>query len=342
MAMDNPIQQSKLENPIGQHSFDLHQHCAELTRNLFHEEAFRQVSRIEHTQPNMLRNSINSGGRVFELAHLEHNTGRHRTPDAVVFVPNGFDARKPVKLVIYNHGLETNADAAFKQSLAKQVNGADSNTIIVVPEWQTKPNTRSSPSDAKFHEPQFFRKMLTEIMSKTPPLRNLKVDDISSIGVITHSGGYKAAMSQMYKNGLYDKVTSLTVLDSMYNPIAFDRWMEDNIVDLAFGRKQLQVIYTAHLADESSGFAKRIRDSLRRHKLSESNLYVDRGNSNSVLGSDAIANHGIVFKKSDFKIKSESAHGAMTHVYVREVLAAQNPANSANQTNQKFASGRNY
>ncbi len=59
---------------------------------------------------------------------------------------------------------------------AKQLNGADSNTIVVVPEWQTKPDTRSSPTDAKFHEPQFFRKMLTEIMSKTPPLHNLKID----------------------------------------------------------------------------------------------------------------------------------------------------------------------
>ncbi len=322
--MRNSIQASKLENATGNQGFDLQQQCAELTRSLFHEEAFRQVSRIEHTQPNMLRNSINSGGRVFELAHLEHNTGNHQTPDAVVFVPNGFDARKPVKLIIYNHGLETNAHSAYKNSLEKQVNGADSNTIVVVPEWQTKPNTRSSPSDAKFHEPQFFRKMLGEIMSKTPPLQILKVDDISSIGVITHSGGYKATMSQMYKNGLYDKVTSLTVLDSMYNPIAFDRWMEDNIVDLAYGKKQMQVIYTDHLSDESTGFAKRTRQALQRHKLSESNVYVDRGSSQSVVDSDTLSNHGIVFKKSDFKIKNESAHGAMTHVYVREVLAAQN------------------
>ncbi|MBA3992493.1 MAG: hypothetical protein C0469_03130, partial [Cyanobacteria bacterium DS2.3.42] len=93
MAMSNPIQLAKFETTIGHQKFDLQQHCADLTRNLFHEEAFRQVSRIEHPQPDMLRNSINSGGRVFELTHLEHNTGKHRTPDAMVFVPNGFDAR---------------------------------------------------------------------------------------------------------------------------------------------------------------------------------------------------------------------------------------------------------
>ncbi len=315
-----------LDSRVNQ-SRDAQKTSAEMTRTLFHEEAYRLFSKIEKAQPYPVRNAYHSDGQVFELSKLEHNTGKHKTSDAVVFVSNVFDPKKPVKLVIYNHGLETNASEAFKQSLSKQMSGADSNTVFIVPEWQTKPDSRVSPSDAKFHEPQFFRKMLTEIMSKPPPLRNLTIDNISNIGIITHSGGYKAAMSEMYKNGLYDKVTSLTVLDSLYNPIAFDRWMQDNITDLAYGRKQLQVVYTDHLSDETIGFAFRIKQALRRHKLSENNLYFDHGTSKSVLNSDTFSNHGIVFKKSDFKIKDESAHGSMTHVYVREVLAAQNRNN---------------
>ena len=325
------------EQASGYTGFDLHQNAAEITRNLFHEESYRLLSRIEHKQPYTLASFSNTEGRTFELRHLDHSTGQHKTPDAVVYIPNGFDPHKPVKLVIYNHGLETNAHSAFQQSLAKQMNGADSNTIMIVPEWQSKPDSRISPSNDKFHEQQFFRKMLTEIMSKTPPLRNLKIDDISNIGIITHSGGYQAAMSEMYKNGLYNKVTSLTLLDSLYNPIAFDRWMEDNIVDLAYGRKQLQVVYTDHLSHESIGFANRVRQSLHRHKLSEANLYFDHGTTQSVLGSDTFSNHGIVFKKSDFKIKDESAHASLTEVYVREVLASQNRANSSRRTQEMFA-----
>jgi hypothetical protein len=317
--------------------FDAQQCSLELTRNLFYEEAYRLFSKIEKTQPYPVRNSYNSDGRVFELSRLDNNTGRHRTADAVVFVSNVFDPKKPIKLVVYNHGLETNASDAFKNSLAKQMSGADGNTVLIVPEWQTKPDSRINPNDAKFHEPQFFRKMLTEIMSKTPPLRNLTINNISSIGIITHSGGYKAAMSEMYKNGLYDKVNSLTVLDSMYNPFAFDRWMQDNITDLAYGRKQLQVIYTDHLSEETIGFANRTKQALQRNKLSSTNLYFDHGTSKSVLGSDTFSNHGIVFKKSDFKIKDESAHGSMTHVYVREVLAAQNKINNGKRTKELLA-----
>lgn len=171
-------------------------------------------------------------------------------------------------------------------------------------------------------------------MSKTPPLRNLAIENIASIGIITHSGGYKAAMSEMYKNGLYDNVSSLTVLDSMYNPLAYDRWMQDNITDLAYGRKQLQVIYTEHLSNETLGFAHRVKQALRRNKLSESNLYFDHGTSKSVLGSDTFSNHGIVFKKSDFKIKDESAHGSMTHVYLREVLASQSKTKAIQRTSE--------
>lgn len=211
-------------------------------------------------------------------------------------------------------------------------------TIVVVPEWQTKPDSRSSPTDAKFHEPQFFKKMLNEIISKTPPLRNLTADHIASVGVITHSGGYMTAMSEIYRNGLYNKVNSVTVLDPMYNPIAFDRWMQDDITDLAYGRKQLQVIYTDHLSDESIGFANRIKESLRRHKLSESNVYFDGGESTTVLSSGTFSNHGIVFKKSDFKVKGDSEHGSMKHVYVGEVLAAQNKSNQP-QNQRMYALG---
>ena len=149
------------------------------TRNLFYEESYRLLSRIEKTQPYTVLNQYNPAGRVFELSHLHNNTGPHKTADAIVFVSNVFDAKKPIKLVIYNHGLETNASDAFKQALAKQMSAADGNTVLIVPEWQTKPNSRISPNDAKFHEPQFFRKMLTEIMSKTPPLRNLAVENIA-------------------------------------------------------------------------------------------------------------------------------------------------------------------
>ena len=331
-AYQTEHQSFKTSETNQQRLLDAQRTSAELTRNLFYEESYRLLAKIEKTQPYPVRSSYNPEGRVFELSHLHHNTGHHKTADAVVFVSNVFDPKKPVKLVIYNHGLETNASEAFTHSLAKQMSSADGNTVLVVPEWQTKPNSRVSPNDAKFHEPQFFRKMLTEIMSKTPPLRNLTVDNISSIGIITHSGGYKAAMSEMYKNGLYDKVNSLTVLDSMYNPIAYDRWMQDNITDLAYGKKQLQVIYTDHLSAETLGFASRVKQALRRNKLSESNLYFDHGTSKSVLGSDTFSNHGIVFKKSDFKIKDESAHGSMTHVYVREVLASQNTINKVRRT----------
>lgn len=296
--------------------------------NLFHRDAYER--KIEQTQPYTLRNSTNSGGRVFELTRLENNTGRHATPDAVVYIPNGFDARKPVKLVVYNHGLETNAQSAFKDSLAKQMTAVDSNTIVIVPEWQSQPNTRSSPNDARFHDQGFFKNMLSEILHKTPPLRNLTIDKISEIGLITHSGGFKATMSQMYGNGLYEKVTSLTILDSMYNPKGFDRWMQDNIEDLSTGRKQLQVIYTNHLEDASLDFAKRIQNTLRQHRLPPA-VHFERGDSKTVVESDTFAHKGIIFKKSDFRFKNDSAHGSMTHVYVREVLNAQKIAGRVRQ-----------
>ena len=47
--------------------------------------------------------SANGKGEVTELYHLKNSTGKHNTPDAMVYVPPGFDPSKPVRVIIYNH-----------------------------------------------------------------------------------------------------------------------------------------------------------------------------------------------------------------------------------------------
>lgn len=295
--------------------------------NILFHEAYRRIQNHERTLEQHTHLQPGSEGRTFRLMHLDHRTGNHKTADAMVYVPDGFDPRQPVKVMVYNHGFGTNAQRAFHDSLAKQMTGADHNTVFIVPEWQTVPDSRTSSADAKFNGLHFFKDMLQEIMTKTPPLQSLKVDDVASFGIITHSAGYVPATSELYRNGLFDKVTSLTVLDSLYNPRAFDGWIEQNIGDLATGKKQLQVIYTDHLAKESLALAHRVRQSLQKHDLSEAGLYIDHGVSRTVLTSDVFSNFGMVFKKSDYKFKGESTHGSIPEVYVREVLAGISPSN---------------
>lgn len=294
------------------------QHPAERRRL---PEPQRPAERRVERQP--VTRSDTQAGTVFELHNLRYATGKHRTPDAVVYVPQGFDANKPIRVMVYNHGLSTDVKQAFKNShLENQLANADPNTILIVPEWQTQPQTRLSGDKDRFHQKDFFKNMLDEIFSKTPALAGKSSKDIDSMGIITHSGGYRATISQLYNNGLNDKVTSLTVLDSMYNPKGFDRWVSGNIRDLATGKKHLLVVYTDHLSTQSNGLADRIEAMLRKERIQTDaeTIVRDRRSPKSVTSSHVLRNSGIVFKYSTLAANGRDAHNTMTGYYVAEVV----------------------
>ncbi len=276
---------------------------------------------------NRVSESIRNGGRadtvgevgkVYEFK-LDHNTGKHKV-DAAVIVPNGYDPEKPTRMLIYNHGFRTDAHAALSYSqLTEQMKSADPQTILVVPEWQANPGSNNS-ARGRSDQQGFYRGMLNEIMQKTPELKGKTVDDIASMGIIAHSAGYSPAMAQLYKNGLKDKVTSVTVLDSMYNPNAYDGWIKDNLQDLAAGRKQFQLFYTGHLAGQSKGLESRVEQQLANAGLGNESVYKDHKRGGDLVSPETMAQHGFVFKRSEYTARGDGAHGAMTKVYLRQLL----------------------
>lgn len=326
----------------GQHKGDAHHHPAGVPHDGDHRKSDHHPKPPVHEAPQLPQDKgVESrsyslpfkSGQVTELHNLKYSTGRHSGPDAMVYIPDGFDPNKPIRVMVYNHGLGSDAKDAFRDSkLQEQMAQGDANTILIVPEWQTKTHSRESSSKDRFHQDGFFDNMLDEIMSKTPALQGKTSRDIASMGLITHSGGYMATMSEMYSNHFYNKVTSLTVLDSMYNPKGFDRWISDNIEDLARGKKHLLVVYTDHLSHHSNGLADRMSQMLKEHGISPAVMVRDGNHPKDVTSDGVLRNHGIVFKYSTLN-NGEGAHGTMTTRYVREVVNAEAGSNA-----QQYAS----
>lgn len=263
-------------------------------------------------------------GKVYEL-QLQNNTGRHKV-DASVIIPQGYNPQKPTRMLVYNHGFRTDAHAALSYSdLREQMRSADPQTILVVPEWQASPGSNSS-ARGRSDQPNFYRNMFNEIMRKTPELAGKDVDSLASIGIISHSAGYNPSIAQLYKNGLQDKITSVTVLDSMYNPTAYDGWIKSNLRELASGNKHFQLIYTGHLANQSTGLQGRVEQQLARAGFGNQSIYKDHARGTGLVSPDAIAQHGFVFKRSEFTNRGDGAHGAMTHVYLRQLLKSERRA----------------
>src|ERR1700681_3032872 len=124
-----------------------------------YDDAYKNLR--SHAQPG------STDGHVLELK-LNHRTGDHKGADALVYVPPRFDDSKPVTLVIYNEGLSTDVCQAFRNShLKAQLDAAEPNTVLIMPEWQANPDTRDG-SSGRFTGNGFVSGMLQEILDRTP------------------------------------------------------------------------------------------------------------------------------------------------------------------------------
>ena len=125
------------------------------------------------------------------------------------------------------------------------------------------------------------------------------------------------------KNGLGDKVTSVTLLDSLYSGELFDKWIQENICDLAQGKKRFNNIFGASTYENSKAAAQRIERMLRHAGLPGSSM-VEDFDGRTVLHSRELAGCGIVFKHSNIRVPGRSAHYSVTNIYPGEVLQAEN------------------
>ncbi len=257
--------------------------------------------------------------KVFELNQLKHGSGQQGHPDAVVRLPENFDPSKPIHLSVYNHGWRSSAKSSFREAnLDEQMRNAAPNTILIVPEWQRSPSASNS-DQGRFSEAGMFKGMVQEILSRTPGLQGKTLDDIDRIDIISHSAGYAPTESEIYKNGLGNKVKSITLLDSLYNGSGFDSWIKDNIKDLSTGNKQFNNIYYGTVGN-SQAQADRIKDMLTKSGLPTNVVMDDRSHSNKVMTFDELAAHPINFRKSTVSLdKIGDPHMSLPNLYVGSV-----------------------
>jgi hypothetical protein len=108
------------------------------------------------------------------LYNLSHRTSDAKTPDAMVVIPPNFDKNKPVNLVIYNHGWYDTASSSLKHAdLEAQMKNAPPNTVLIVPEWQTKPGSSGSgaSNEGRFGNENFVSGMVQDVFNNTPELK---------------------------------------------------------------------------------------------------------------------------------------------------------------------------
>jgi hypothetical protein len=279
-----------------------------------------------------------TGGVIHRLMRLKNRVANHSTPDAIVYVPPGFDPEEPIHLVIYNHGLTNNLDEALEiWELDKAMTYGPPNTLLMLPEWAYDPEAYSSRGDVQFSQPGFFRKMLAESLSMVPEMRGKNIESLHDIAIATYSGGFRPTMAQLYKNDLEKKIVSVSFLDSLYRSEAIDKWLKDNIHYLSNGRKLYHNFYF-DTDGESVAQYRRLQSMLSNAGIKNPALINDTRQT-KVLPAREIARHGIVFKQTTISTKDYTPHMNVAKVYFPEVMKA---LNMRHQDTQIAASRQQY
>lgn len=263
------------------------------------------------------------GGKIIELRKLDHRAADHNTPDAVVRLPADFDPTKPIHLVIYNHGWGSNVQTAFTDNkLDEQMAQAPPNTVLIVPEWQRKAGANSG-DQGNFENEGLFKNMVEEIFSKTPDLQGKTLKDVDKIGIFAHSAGFGPTETELNKNGIKDKVTSITLLDALYDNHGFDDWIKENAKELSAGTKRFYNFFN-DTSKYSNQLIARMKDL-----APGTPVLVDLNNGDKIMDAQTIASHSVIIKFSSATVPDLGPHWSMPHFYVAPVEAAAK-ANSKN------------
>lgn len=152
-------------------------------------------------------------------------------PDVVVHIPDGYDNGRPLELVIFLHGFDCCARALVASapiacrtgeaptsrtwSLGEVLERARTNAILVVPQLAYRARTSQNH---RFTKHGAFERMLRELLeqSLSDVVGKRTLNDVSSITLVAHSGGYGALVSILRDPKRTLAIQHVVMLDALY------------------------------------------------------------------------------------------------------------------------------
>ena len=163
--------------------------------------------------------------------------------------------------------------------------------------------------------------MVNEVFSKIGVLRGLTLDNVERITILAHSAGYGPAETEIYKNGLQSKIVNVTLLDALYDRNGFDRWIKENIAELAAGKKRFYNFFYGTAA-YSKNQAGTVRAALKDGGLPDSALVEDYDHGEVVMSPAAVLSRSLLFKFSSVRVNGMEPHFSIPNLYVGPAVLA--------------------
>jgi hypothetical protein len=141
---------------------------------------------------------------------------------ALLYIPRGFDPRRPALIVVFFHGNEATLtrDVRKRQEVPRQVAESGLNAVLVAPQFAV--NALDSGA-GRFWEPAVFPQFLAEA---TDRLTELYGDERARgaffgapVVLVAYSGGYNPVAFILHAGRVDDRVRGVILLDGLYGEV---------------------------------------------------------------------------------------------------------------------------
>ena len=141
---------------------------------------------------------------------------------ALLFMPKGFDVRRPGLIVVFLHGNRATLerDVGGRQRVAAQIADANVNAVLVAPQLAVNANDSSA---GRFWESYGFARFIGEAGAHLARLhgdkRTRKTFATLPVVIVAYSGGYVPAAWALAKGGSDRRVLGVLLLDALYGEV---------------------------------------------------------------------------------------------------------------------------
>ena len=146
---------------------------------------------------------------------------------ALLYLPRGFDARRPALLVVFLHGngATLERDVRDRQQVPAQLAASGINAALVAPQLAVDAHDSSA---GRFWEAGTFRKFLNEAAGHLAGLHGDRRTNITfetaPVVIIAYSGGFVPAAWALRVGGATRRVKGVVLLDALYGE--FDKYAD--------------------------------------------------------------------------------------------------------------------
>ena len=222
---------------------------------------------------------------IFAAGRRGHATGRGGTywedttyndRRVLLYLPKGFDIRKPATLVVFFHGngAKLERDVIARQRVPQQVLAAGINAVLVAPQFAVDALDSSAGS---FWQPGTFRQFLDETIVHLVELygdeRTRKPFTAMPVTLVAYSGGYNPAAFSLSIGGADRRIKGVVLLDALYGEVPkFADWIA----------KRRDGFFVSSYTASSAGGNAELRRQLVQHDIHLDNTLSDRIGKGSV------------------------------------------------------------